>query len=241
MCSKINRSEHTDTAEYAQLNKNTVKSQEQLKDSQSVRFENVDGKGIRIMFIGNSITLHGVKPDIGWYNEWGMAASAKEKDYVHRLMSEVKKTAPDAAFCICQVAGWERQYNDEAFAYNIYENAQQFGADVIIMRFIENCPGVGFDAGAFKRSLRKLFDYLDPNGKAKIILTTGFWKHPGDAAIVEYGKENGLPVIKLGDLGEDNAMKAIGLFEHGGVANHPGDLGMEKIAQRIFSELKQYL
>jgi hypothetical protein len=36
-------------------------------------------------------------------------------------------------------------------------------------------------------------------------------------------------------------MKAIGLFEHEGVANHPGDIGMKNIAERILKELKNLL
>ena len=39
------------------------------------------GKGPRVLFVGNSITLHGPRPQIGWTNNWGMAASARDKDY----------------------------------------------------------------------------------------------------------------------------------------------------------------
>lgn len=44
--------------------------------------------------------------------------------------------------------------------------------------------------------------------------TTGFWNHPGDRMIREYAKENNLPCVELGDLGELDEMKAIGLFTH---------------------------
>ena len=82
---------------------------------------------------------------------------------------------------------------------------------------------------------------MNPDGKAQVILTTGFWHHPGDGAIIGYGKEQSLPIVALGDFGDDDQMKAIGLFEHSGVANHPGDLGMKMIAERIFSVMKNYL
>ena len=61
----------------------------------------------------------------------------------------------------------------------------------------------------------------------------------GDEALRSYASEKDLPIIELGDLGEREDMKAIGLFEHLGVANHPGDLGMKNIAERIFNEIKK--
>ena len=193
------------------------------------------------MFVGNSITLHGKKEDIGWHGEWGMAASSKEKDYVHLLMSATREKSPDCSFCICQVAEWERQYKNGKSVYHLFENARDFNADIIVMRFVENCPQKEFDKKIFKTETVNLLNHLNPLDAAKIILTTGFWHHPADDSIAELAKELGLPLVKLGDLGEKDEMKAIGLFEHSGVANHPGDLGMKNIADRIFEVLKNYL
>lgn len=223
---------------FVQMKKNTVKAYDQLKDTARVRFENSTGSGRRVMFVGNSITLHSVKEDIGWHGEWGMAASSKENDYVHRLMASIRETDPDAAFCTCQVADWERQYDHGTDTHELFAAAREFNADIIVMRFVENCPYDGFKADAFKDELGKLLCYLNGTGNAKFIITTGFWRHPGDEAICEFAAENGLPLVELGDLGEEDRMKAIGLFEHGGVANHPGDLGMQMIAERIFEQLK---
>ncbi|MBE6719024.1 MAG: SGNH/GDSL hydrolase family protein [Ruminococcaceae bacterium] len=223
------------------MEKNTVDSKNQLKDSKIVRFKNLDGKGKRIMFVGNSITLHGILHEIGWHNEWGMAASKEENDYVHILMNKICENRADSQFCICQVSEWEREYKCGETKFEAFENARDFDADVIIMRFIENVPGKDFEPIIFKDAYDKLLGFLNKSKNAKIILTTGFWKHPGDSVIIEYAKENGLPCVTLGDLGEDDSMKALGLFEHSGVANHPGDLGMKNIADRIYSELLKIL
>lgn len=226
----------------AQIKKNTVKALNQLKETEFVTFENRQGTGIRVMFVGNSITLHGVLPEIGWHNAWGMAASCKEQDYVHQLMRRIEAVKEDAAYCICQVAAWERKYKDgtENMAH-LYENARLFQADIIILRFIENCSIDEFDEVVFKKELEKLLSYVDVTNRAKLVITTSFWQHCGDDAIRDFAKEHHVPLVELGDLGEKDDMKAIGLFEHEGVANHPGDLGMKIIAERIYEKLEQYL
>ena len=223
-------------ADFSEIGKNTVKSENQLKENEFVTFEAFENKGLRVMFLGNSITRHGEKQEIGWYVNYGMAASAKEKDYVHILMKKIGEKTP-ASFCICQAAAWEREYRDGAPTYPLFQSASDFSADVIVVRLIENCPTKEFDGEAFKKELAKFLSFLNPTGKAKIVLTTGFWRHPGDRYIREFASENGLPLTELGDLGADPKMKAIGLFAHDGVANHPGDLGMETIANRIFEIL----
>lgn len=226
---------------YSEIKKNTVDSASQLKDTEIIRFFNVDGKGIRVMFVGNSITLHGIKHDIGWHNEWGMAASAKENDYVHLLMEKIKDKDGDASFCICQVSGWEGAYKNGQSLYSLFEPARDFNADIVIARFIENCPCADFDAGVFKKEYKSLLNYLSAKDNTQVILTTSFWHHPGDSVICQLAEEFSLPLVKLNDLGSMPEMKAIGLFEHSGVANHPGDLGMKTIAERIFDSLEKYL
>jgi hypothetical protein len=81
-----------------------------------------------------------------------------------------------------------------------------------------------------------LVEFLTPRAKT-VILTTGFWPHPLDAAIRACAEKKGLPLVELGDLGMQDEMKAVGLFWHSGVASHPGDLGMAEIARRILEKI----
>ena len=47
-----------------------------------------DAPGRRVLFVGNSITLHSARPEIGWHGDWGMAASDAAHDYLHLVMAE---------------------------------------------------------------------------------------------------------------------------------------------------------
>ncbi len=227
--------------EYAELKKNTVSAYNQLRFGNGIRIENNEGKGKRIMFVGNSITLHGPNEEIGWHGDWGMSASTMDKDYVHVLERMVNEIDKDAAFCMCQVATWERGYKNGGDYHKQFEAARDFNADIIVLRFIENCPASDMVEGLFEKEYIALANYLNKSGKAQIIATTGFWKGPGDRLIRNAAKMENYPLIELGELGDNPEMKAIGLFEHTGVANHPGDKGMEHIALYIFEELKKYL
>ncbi len=44
---------------------------------------------IHILCVGNSILRHGNADNIGWHGDWGMAASAEDKDYYHLLQKKV--------------------------------------------------------------------------------------------------------------------------------------------------------
>ncbi len=222
---------------YEALKKNNVSAANQLKDSAVVRFHNPNGTGLKILFLGNSITLHGPKEEIGWAGEWGMAASTRERDYVHLLMATFSQKDTDTAYCTCQVANWERDYKNGPDHYAVFADARAFGADIIIARFVENCPSAAFDRDTFKTAYEGLIDYVNRTGKAKVIYTSSFWRHPGDGIIEQIAAEHNSPFVSLGDLGQRNDMMAIGKFWHSGVAVHPGDLGMEQIANRIWNAI----
>lgn len=223
----------------AQIDKNDVPAANQLKNGH-VFPDRTNRPGPRVLFVGNSITLHGYAPHIGWHGVWGMAASSPERDYVHLLKEKILRIRPDAEFCICQVADWERNWKDGAATWELFSEARDFGADLIICRFVENCPRTEFDPALFRKNYLEFVDYLNPKG-GKVILSDGFWHHCADPVIRSAAAERGYPFVALGDLGELDEMKAIGLFEHTGVANHPGDAGMAAIAESIFKEVRQIM
>lgn len=225
----------------AQIDKNTVKAENQLADWNRITFECEENKGKRILFVGNSITRHAPKKEIGWTYDWGMAASCKEKDYVHVTKEMILKKAPDSTFCICQAADWEKVYTEGEKRLESFKAAREFNADIIVMRLIENCQSKTFDKEVFIREYNKLLSYLTLNVNAKLIITSSFWIHPGDEALSEIAKHINADFVYLGDLGEEASMRADGLFEHEGVAAHPGDNGMEEIAKRIFAKMEKLL
>lgn len=197
---------------------------------------------MKIIVLGNSITRHGPAPEIGWHGDYGMAASSAEKDFIHIL----RNRSEGSELAAVNIASLERQYWDADALKNdpSVKDAVAFDADIIIFRIAENV-----DTGRISekpKSLREGFcdiiNLFNPDGSKKVIMTTPFWNNDILVkTICGIAAECGYPLAELHDLGEDPQNRADGLFEHTGVAMHPGDAGMSAIADRIWKILKPLL
>ena len=193
-------------------------------------------KGPRVLFVGNSIARHGPRPQIGGTNNWGMAASARDKDYVHLLQKKIAAVRPDAQCCLLQVAGTiERSFfkSDWSCEKN-FSWAREFKPDIIVMFFGANVPKTYDDgkmepkpARSFADALDAFRTYLDPDGKAVAIISQGFYIRPKlDAEKEAVAKKRGDVFVNLENI--RSRADAHGRY------NHPGDLGMQLIADRFW-------
>ncbi len=213
---------------------NTVSGDNQMVNSSELSFLGNANAKTRVLVVGNSITRHGPLKEIGWERDWGMAASAPEKDYVHRLFAKLTENGQDVYMRIRQCAFWERNFKKENIL-DYYNEENAFNADVVVFRLGENV--LEEDKPAFKEALEKFIPHICPNGKT--VFTTCFWKNNIiDEAIEAVAKDRG-EVCLDGWLSKDETNMALGQFEHSGVAGHPSDKGMEAIADLIFSVLKK--
>lgn len=192
------------------------------------------GKGLRILFAGNSLTRHGLRPEIGWNRICGMAASCLEKDYVHQTMDRIRAIDPDACFGIAQVAEFERHFSEETI-YREYQEAADFGADVILMFFGANVnPAYDADEsrrGEFGAAYERLRALLDSTGRARIFHGAGFYIRPVlDAEKKQVAEKYGEPFILLDDI--------IARDDVRGEFNHPNDTGMQALAERFFERME---
>lgn len=224
-----------DSSKRMEIEKNTVPARNQMAGKEYISFENRGVGGLKIAFIGNSITRHGPAPALGWHGDWGMAASCRKKDYVHRVLDGLWSQGSAVQSCICNASQWEQGYGND-FNLGFFDPVREFHPDILAMRVVENCPLADFNLQIFEEAYESLIEYIKGEAE-KVILTTSFWRHPGDEAIQAVAQRNGYPCIYLGQLGEQDEMKAVGEFAHTGVAAHPGDKGMAYIAQAILKEI----
>ena len=218
------------------VSENTVSSKDQLPRTSSRYYLGNPDADLRILIVGNSITRHAPSPEkLGWYGDWGMAASSEEHDFVHRLASMLAEDGKDALIMVRQAATWERGHmNPDALADFLEE--ERFDPDILVFRIGENVK----ERENYYEHAKEFISFICKNGKT--IITTNVWTNDFmNPLLSELSKDIGASFVDLTAVGGNDELMATGKFEHKGVAMHPGDAGMEYIAKQIFEEIKRII
>lgn len=201
-------------------------------------------KADRVLFLGNSITRHGVLEKIGWTTDWGMAASALEKDYVHLVVSGlIELSGKKPEFLVANIADFERglaTYDIDAKLKTQFE----FKPTLAIVAIGENVAALNSDdaKAQFKTSFTKLLAALKAAGNPTLVVRGCFWSDATkDAIMREACAAAGGIFVDIGTLGKDesNYARSERKFTHDGVTAHPGDKGMKGIADAILAAIKK--
>lgn len=199
-------------------------------------------KANRVLILGNSITLTPPTPAVDWSGNWGMAASAPEKDFVHIVTSALSKaTGTTPEVMARNIAEFERQYA----GYDVdgkFKEAFGFGADLVIIAIGENVPNLDSEAAKaqFGNSLMKVLRGLKVNKRPAIVVRSCFWPDDAKDQILKQAcQEVGGLFVDISNLGKDesNYARSERKFSHNGVAAHPGDRGMQAIANAILEAI----
>ena len=198
----------------------------------------------RVLFLGNSITLHGPKADIGWLGDWGMAASSAGKDYVHLVTQALaQRTGSVPEIKVRNIADFERN----VVGYDVDGELKEllaFDADLVVVAIGENVPALGSpEAQAqFKAGVLNLLRAARAKRHPLIVVRSCFWPDPAkDTALREACQEAGGVFVDAGPIGRDpaNAARSERSFAHDGVAGHPGDRGMQALAEAIMKAIDE--
>ena len=197
----------------------------------------------KILFLGNSITKHGPSAKVDWTGNWGMAASAEAKDYVHLVLRSISETTgkqPEAM--VVNIAAFERELS----TYDVLEKqkaAFAFKPNVVVLAIGENVPALKTETAKaeLKAGLLKLLRALQVENKPTILVRSCFWPdRTKDEVLKQACEEVGGIFVDISNLGKDesNYARSERTFKNSGVANHPGDKGMQAIATALVGTMK---
>lgn len=192
-------------------------------------------KELNVLVVGNSITYHAPKPELGWSGDWGMAASAPDKDFeslLHKKLDEDGKYKIN--FYAKNIAYWE---NDFHYDLNQFSDISGKTYDILIVRLGENVNEKGPEFSNYEQELIKMINHFKSKG-TKVIITGTVWLSPAKDAIQQkVAKDNGYVYIPLNDFQAEPKNYAYGKFPNEQVAAHPSDFGMETLADKIYKQV----
>jgi hypothetical protein len=195
------------------------------------------GRINKVLILGNSITHHDPEPQIGWYGNWGMAASGEENDYVHLLIGKFKLYNENVNVENVNIAT-DFELKFWKFDTLVFKPYKDFSADLVIIRLGENVNDSYADQYDFQTYLLELIQYVRKDSNIVICCTSSFWPNKYvDNQIRNMSLNNGFLYVALSDLYADKTNTAVNEYTNPVVGAHPSDKGMENIATRVWEKV----
>jgi hypothetical protein len=181
-----------------------------------------------LVFIGNSLTRHPPNPAIGWTGDWGMAVSAKEKDYAHLTAGALGMTLETF-----NISGLE--WDQTTYLPFIPEVTSTITSmKAVVVELGDNVtPGT---EAAFIAAYGKLLDAAKP-ASALVCLSSWQARPVLDAKIKAACEVHGGAYVYIGDV-YPTRKDVIGSYSNAGVDGHPHDWSMAVIADRATKALR---
>ena len=209
--------------------------------------EKCQGGEYNFLAIGNSITKHQVCEF--WWDEIGMAASSEENDYFHQVTTELEKQYGDVNSFSYNFSSWEMSASDRNRTLSLLEEVVNPYLDLVVIQLGENIN----NTDTLETDFKNLIDYIkSASPKAEILVIGNFWENEKVDGIKEKAAfEKGVLYISLKEIqGKREYQSSVGntvydkegnshKIEEKGVARHPGDVGMDYIAQQIIRNLEE--
>ncbi len=125
----------------------------------------------KVLILGNSIVKHGPKSEIGWFGNWGMAASVEDSDYVHLLIRDIHCEDPSVIVRFASIADFERNFT--TFPLSNLDSLRN--PDMLILKISVNVNDMKADEDNFIFYYDKLVKYISPDPKSIKVIMDGFW------------------------------------------------------------------
>lgn len=224
-----------------------------------------DGDTFRIVCIGNSVTQHPYvaqndSPEGYWLQDWGMAASAREKDYAHVLEQKMVSIYGETSLEVYNYNAWETAEASgiprSTLLPNLdplFEGEKGADTDLIILQLGESCT-------MFDNLMQDYIDLINyvhskaPNAAIGVTATVIIMDEVRNAAVDNIKQmicqSMSLPYISMSGYNESMWVgEGTVIYNEQGEATvmsfiqrtHPGDSGMQYIADQIYTVMKPYL
>ena len=192
----------------------------------------------KVLFVGDSLTFSGTTPDVGWYGNYGMAATSADKDYAHLLYAKISSAqAPPPSLTI------HGSYNGKiAGVLSSISSLTSVGADLVILQIGEN--DIDLSPGDFEAQYQSLASALKGAASNVRLFCTSAWKDSAargsrDGSINSVCQKNGGIFVDISGVANNPAYSALaeGHFTNAGVNWHPGDAGMQAYADTLWATI----